>query len=263
VTERARRLAPLLGRLTGLATRSRKARELRMELEHLLMRITDAGGLRAAERAVTALNARDRHLVLIEKRASLRAWREELAGGRRTLEIQLVVNRLFRSALVRYQFVRKLRLTPRQRRIHAVQEAFYARYMEVGQKAYRDPRYRLAPDERLVLLVGELEADVNNGGFSQYLDNKGRRRARAALAALRKVGARKTARLLETAMAPHTTATQRSALDDRFSVVPEDLALLAARRVGLRPSPPLLFRPPSAGVASGRRARTIGRPEPA
>ncbi len=34
------------------------------------------------------------------------------------------------------------------------------------------------------LLVGELEADVNNGGFSQYLDNEGRRRARAALAAL-------------------------------------------------------------------------------
>lgn len=90
-----------------------------------------------------------------------------------------------------------MRLTPRQRRIHAGQEAFYARYMAVGQKAYRDPRYRLTPDDRLVLLVGELEADVNNGGFSQYLDNKGRRRARAALAALQKVGARKTARMLE------------------------------------------------------------------
>lgn len=183
----ARRLAPLLRRLTGLATRSRTARELRIELEHQLMRITRAGGLRAAERALAALNARDRCLVLVEKRTSLRAWREELAGGR-TLEIRLVTNRLFRSALVRHQLVRKTRLTPRKRRIHAGQEAFYARYMAVGQKAYRDPRYRLAPDDRLVLLVGELEADVNNGGFSQYLDNKGRRRARAALTALRKVG---------------------------------------------------------------------------
>jgi hypothetical protein len=235
VAERASRLAPFLGRLTSLATRSRKARELTMELEHLLMRITGAGGLRAAERAITALNARGRRLVLIRKLASLRAWREELAGGRRTLEIQLVVNRLFRSALVRYQPVRKVRLTPRQRRIHAVQEAFYARYMEIGQEAYRDPRHRLARDDRLVLLVGELEADVNNGGFSQYLDNKGRRRARAALAALRKVGARKTALMLETAMAPATTAIQRSALDDRFYRVPEDLALLTARRVGLLP----------------------------
>lgn len=235
MAERASRLAPLLRRLTGLAPRSRKAGELRMDLEHLLMRITGAGGLRAAERAVTALNARDRHLVLIQKRTSLRTWREELVGGRRTLEIQLVVNRLFRSALVRYQVVRTVRLTPRQRRIHAVQEAFYARYMAVGQKAYRDPRYRLGSGDRLVLLVGELEADVNNGGFSQYLDNKGRRRARAALAALRKVGARKTARMLETAIASATTAAQRSALDDRFYAVPEDLALLTARRVGLRP----------------------------
>ena len=125
-----------------------------MELEHLLMRITGAGGLRAAERAITALNARDRHLVLIEKRTSLRAWREELAGGRRTLEIRLVVNRLFRSALVRYQFVRKLRLTPRQRRIHAVQEAFYTRD-SAGSRISLLPDLHLAPDERLVLLVGD------------------------------------------------------------------------------------------------------------
>jgi len=202
-----------------------------MELEHLLMRITGAGGLRAAERAVTTVNARERHLVLIQKHPSVRAWREDLAGGRRALEIQLVVNRLFRSALVRYQVVRKVRLTPRQR----VQESFYARYMEVGQKAYRDPRHRLTPDDRLVLLVGEPEADVYNGGFAQYLDNKGRRRARAALGALRKVGARKTARMLETAMAPHTTEAERSALDARFYDGPEDLAVLAARCVGLRP----------------------------
>ena len=205
-----------------------------MELEHLLMRITGAGGLRAAARAVAALNACDRRLVLVQKGASMRTWREEL-GGRRTLEIQLVVNRVFRSALVRHQVVPKVRVTPRQRAIHAVQEAFYARYMKIGQQAYRDPRRRLAPDDRLVLLVGELEADVNNGGFFQYLDNKGRRRARAALAALRKVGARKTARMLVTAMAPRTTAPQRSALDARFYDAPEDLALLTARRVGLRP----------------------------
>jgi len=207
-----------------------------MELEHLLMRITGAGGLRAAERAVAELNARDRHLALVQKATSSRTWREELDGGRRTLEIQLVVNRLFRSALVRHQRVPKVRVTPRRRAIHAVQEAFYARYVEVGQKAYRDPRRRLSPDDRLVLLVGELEADVNNGGFSQYLDNKGRRRARAALAALRKVGARKTARMLVTAMAPRTTAPQRAALDERFYDAPEDLALLTARRVGLRPN---------------------------
>jgi hypothetical protein len=153
-----------------------------MELEYLIMRITGAGGLRAAERAVATLNARERHLALVQKDASSRTWREELDRGRRTLEIQLVVDRLFRSALVRHQLVPTIRVPPRRRAIHAVPEAFSARYLEVGQTAYRDPRRRLPPDDRLVLLVGELEADVNNGGFSRYLDNKGRRRARAALA---------------------------------------------------------------------------------
>ena len=199
------------------------------------MTITGAGGIRAAERAIAALNAGDRRLALVQKRVSFRHWREELAGGRRALEVSLVVNRLFRSALVSYRAVRIVRLTPRRRRIHALQEAFYARYMAVGQKAYRDPRHRLAPPDRLVLLVGELEADVNNGGFSQYLDNKGRRRARAALAALRAVGARQTARMLDTALQPGATEAQLGALDARFYEVPEDLALLTARHVGIRP----------------------------
>jgi hypothetical protein len=67
------------------------------------------------------------------------------------------------------------------------------------------------------------------------VDNKGRRRARAAVAALRAVGARKTATMLETALVPDTTPTTLSALDDRFYAVPEDLAMLTARHVGLRP----------------------------
>lgn len=75
-----RHLASLLRRIGGLATRSRKAGKVRIETEHRLMQITGAGGLRAAERAIAALNGRDRHLVLIERRAGLRAWREELAG---------------------------------------------------------------------------------------------------------------------------------------------------------------------------------------
>jgi hypothetical protein len=73
-----------------------------------------------------------------------------------------------------------------------------------------------------------------NGGFAQYLDNKGRRRAGAALAALHAVGARRTARMLEQALAPRTSATRMSTLDDRFYAVPEDLALLTGRHVGLR-----------------------------
>ncbi|MBI1737571.1 MAG: DUF4375 domain-containing protein [Candidatus Rokubacteria bacterium] len=143
------------------------------------------------------------------------------------------MNRYFKSTLVKYFVVRELRLTPRQRRIHAIQEAFYAKYMAAGARAYAKGRpRRLDRGDRLALLIGELEADVNNGGFAQYLDNKGRRRAREALRALTQVGARRTAAMLAAAMAPGVTERQLAALDDRFSRVPEDLAVYVMRHVG-------------------------------
>jgi len=173
--------------------------------------------------------------VLTSKPQARRTWREDL--GTRTLEISITAGRSYRSTSVRYRSSAKEQLTPRQRAIQALQQSFYARYMSVGQKAYTDSRARLTPANRLILLIGELEADVNNGGFDQYLDNKGRRRARAALSALHTVGAHKTVRMLEKAMAATTTPAQRSALDAGFHRGPEDLAVLAARHAGLdRPS---------------------------
>jgi len=232
MTTRAR-FARLFDRLTALRVRSRKAGELQAELEHELMRIVTADGLRAVERLLTALEVRDGRLALTDEQPTRRMWRQELANGRRELRITVVKNRLYRTTHVLYERVRKVRLTPRRQRIHVLQEAFYARYMAVGQKAYRDPSYRLTPPDRLLLLIGELEA---NGGFDQYLGNHGRRRAQAALAALLAVGARKTAVMLEMAMSPGATAERLSALDERFYRVPEDLAILTARHVGLKSS---------------------------
>ena len=230
------RVVSLVRKLTALPTRSRRARELTAQLEHRLLKVIVTGGLRAVTRAIATLNAHDRRFTLVGKHPTGGLWREELERER-SLEIGVATGKIVRSVSVRYERVRTVRLTPAKRRIHALQEAFYARYMTVGQKAYTDRTYRLAQTDRLLLLIGELEADVNNGGFDQYLGNKGRRRALAALAALRTVGARKTADMLKKAMAPDASSEQRSALDERFYKVPEDLAVLAARHVGLRPTP--------------------------
>jgi len=224
------RLARLLRGVTALPTRSRKAVALRAESERLFMSAVRQG-LRAAERVIAALNAIDRRLVLVEKPRYFRKWREELHDGRHALEITALANRDIRSAHVLYRSIPKL--TARQQKTHAIQQAFYARYTAVGQRAYKDPAHRMSADDLLLLLVGELEADVNNGGFEQYLDNKGRRRAEAALEALRAIGARKTAGMLERAMVPGVTPRQLSALDGRFGEAREDLAVLAAQRVGL------------------------------
>jgi hypothetical protein len=230
------RSVSLVRKLTRLPTRSRQARELKAQLEHWLIKVIATGGLRAVTRAIATLNAHDRRFTLVGKHPAGGSWREELDGWR-SLEISVSTGKIFRSAGVRYEPVRTVRLTPAKRRIHALQEVFHARYMTVGQKAYTNRTYRLTPTDRLLLLIGELEADVNNGGFDQYLGNKGRRRALAAMAALRTVGAQKTADMLKKAMAPGTSPAERSALDERFYKVPEDLAVLTARHVGLRPTP--------------------------
>lgn len=213
---------------------SAKAAAAKAELEHAISAMLADGGIRAVERLVASLKKPGVELELVAKGAGRRAWKFDVAGGKR--EIGLIIARNRHDRLTGVQFQEKRippRLSPKQRALHALQEAFYARYSAVAQKAYGTPRYRPRPDERLLLLVGDLEGGVNNGGFDTYLLNKGPRIARAAMAALREIGAGKTARMLERAMAPGVTEAQRAALDDRFYAVPEDLAVLTARHLGL------------------------------
>jgi hypothetical protein len=222
--------------LTGLAQLRPGAREtlpLKRAGERLVMAVLQRSGLRAVGRLVGELKAKGHRFQLMEKGHGRRAWREELAAGSRIFELRVTATTVLRSTSLHYLAVRNLRLTPAQQQAHALQSVFYDRYMEIGRRAYRPRAPRLAPLEQRILLVGELEADVNNGGFSQYLDNKGRRRARAALAALKAIGARKTAAMLAKAMAQRVTEAELAALDDKFYKAPEDLALLAARHAGL------------------------------
>ena len=102
------------------------------------------------------------------------------------------------------------------------QAAFYERYEHLD--AQRDA---LSPDDRLILLVGELEADINNGGFGQYLANKGEARAREALHCLSAIGAKRTGRWLTAALEAGADADGLGRLDQQFYDKPEDLAALA------------------------------------
>jgi len=207
---------------------------LRQSAERGLLELLQGEGLRGAERLVARLNAGGHRFQLVQRGAGTRTWTEALEDGRRTIDIYVASRPSFNRTSLRYLKVREPpKLTPAQEKHHAAQERFFARYMAIGQKAYRDPPARISPMDRCLLLVGEFEADVNNGGFSQYLDNKGTRRARAAVAALKAIGARKTAAMLSDAMKPGVTEAQLAALDDRFYKAPEDLSFLAARHARL------------------------------
>jgi hypothetical protein len=219
-------LKRILSRLVRMRPGARAGEPLRRAAERTLHQLLRAQGLRAVERLIAELNRAGHRFEPVVRAAGTRTWRE-VVDGKHTIELYVASSRSYCAASLRYMAVGE---TPRRTEGDALRQRFYDRYMEVGQKAYRNARYRVPPMDRRLLLVGELEADVSNGGFSQYLDNKGRRRAQGALAALRAVGARKTAALLEQALKPDAPLSR---LDDRFDQTAEDLALLAARHAGL------------------------------
>ncbi len=240
---RVRRLLPLLATpasvrrcgalLRRIWTEKRgvpRSESARAELEHLLMRLMAGGGVRMAARVVDTARIDCRPLTVLEKKGPARAWKLEDPARNVELTIRIHSNRLFRSSSV---MVRELArpLSAREQSRKRVQDAFYERYMAAGRRAYGKKPARLSSTDRLVLLVGELEADVNNGGFDQYLHNKGRRRANAAHTALLAIGAKRTADLLAKAAAPSVTPAGLARLDDRFYEVQEDLAILAMRHV--------------------------------
>jgi hypothetical protein len=108
--------------------------------------------------------------------------------------------------------------------------AFYARYLSAGDKAYAGgSKTRIAAGDRLVLLIGELQTNVNRRGFARYLAQKGRRHAESVLRALTTVGATQTASMLSAALAPTVSPSRLSVLDRRFSNSREDLPALTMR----------------------------------
>ena len=206
---------------------TRSAERLRRELSRRLLVALKARGLRGVTAAVKRLAPGGTRLRAERRAPSQLAWTAQLGAGR-SLRLSAHSFGGMLSTYVEYRVERPAKLTAAQRRRAAVQEAFYERYTRLGRLVYSGKRPRLSAGDRVVLLVGELEADVNNGGFSQYLSNKGGRRARLALAALRRIGARKTAALLQAALSA-SGGEEFSGLDARFELQAEDLPSLAGR----------------------------------
>src|SRR5262245_39035116 len=169
-------IASAIEKLMPQTPGARPAEALRARCERLLMSHLSPGGLRAADRLLAALTRRFPESSP-HRSASLRMWRLRREEPPRVFDIYFHATRGFRMLSVTYGRIKEPpRLTARQKKKAVLQEAFYARYLEVGQRAYAPgARTRLSPDDRCLLLIGELEADVNNGGFDQYLLNKGRR----------------------------------------------------------------------------------------
>jgi hypothetical protein len=63
----------------------------------------------------------------------------------------------------------------------------------ISQKAQREGAKGLTDEERIVLAVEALEREVNNGGYDQFFVNSSREFASVVVAALQRIGCKKTA----------------------------------------------------------------------
>ena len=223
-------LADQLTDLLSLEPGSPAAERRRSELEHRLMQLVLADGLPGVRRLVRALNV-SRLYEPVFARGSVRAWRSVVDD--KVIELQTNTGRFIKSASISYSQHLRPSSGPRERARQSKQEQFYARYDAVGP-AGRLPPSRLSPDDRLVRSIGDLEADLNNGGFAQYLMNKGRSQAARVLRQLCSIGARRTAALLDSALRHPTDPGQFDRLDAAFYRQPEDLASLVMRHLAKR-----------------------------
>jgi hypothetical protein len=212
--------------LLKLQPGSPEADTLRARLRDEIMQVLRKRGLRASMRLVE--RAGPPGLTLETTTGGYREYVWLSEDKSRKLMISVHATHLFKSTHVLWQQLRTKPLTPREKARYARQETFYAAYNQIAEKAYGLRPPRLSKSDRTILLVGEFEADVNNGGFTQYLDNKGRARARATVAALRRVRAEKTAEMLESAMRLGVTEQELDRLATRFYRRGEDLASLTA-----------------------------------
>jgi hypothetical protein len=211
------RFHDLMAKLVSLEPGSRPAEAVRAAAEHQLMRVVTGLGLPAVLREISGLKLEGYRLELVCAERSLHRWRGE-AHGRR-LRIQTNTSRAIKSAGVFYETYKVPRVGPRRRELYRRHDRFYALYQRLG----RDRRKRLSQTDRIVLHLGDLEADVNNGGFEQYVLNKGRRRAASVVRQLRTIGARRTAQLLVAALAA-SDRRELDQLDAAFHRQTEDLA---------------------------------------
>lgn len=234
----SRRLAALARRLTALPPAGPRAAPIRAELEHLLMRLLAGAGLRGVDAALRDLIRSGLPLTLQVRRPGLRIWAGLLPRQKAELRITVTANRDVRTTLVTWRTPLAAVLSRHVQGRKRIQEAFYARYLAAGRKAYAARPVRLARPDRWILMVGEFEADIQNGGFRQFLDNKGRPRARAVLRVLDTIGVPGTAGLLRAALRPAVTAPALMRLDREFARTGEDLAAATMRYLGLVASEP-------------------------
>jgi hypothetical protein len=226
-------VASLLGQLVADEPGSRAAEAARGRVEHAVMNVLKTQGTRAPVRIEASLRATGLGFRCTKHVGPRWEWVASLPRER-ALSVSVTAGPAAKAVYVRYRRVEAPGLTAQQREAASLQAQFYEKYMAAGRIAYGSRGRRvLGTHDRLVLVVGELEADLNNGGFGQYLENKSGV-VPEAVRALERIGARHTLRLLKQALAEEPHSQRLESLDLKYQEAAEDLPGLTMKWVARR-----------------------------
>ena len=169
---------------------------LTVELERAILSAINAKGQKGINETIRILNDHGHHLKKVARDGELTKYSEVLSNGGRVFQIRASVSNEFSYVDVCFDVnIVDDEGTDDDAR-EALRQAFYERYIDLVSTVDPDKFDEMSPDARDIYVVGLLDSEVNNGGFSQYFWNTEGQFAANTLEVLKRIGAKETASLL-------------------------------------------------------------------
>ncbi len=175
-------------------------RRLKADLELALLEAMNENGKQGVDEVIGQLNGNGHQLKLVSSDSELSEYSEKLSGGERLFVVRACLSSEFSFVHVLFEEAQPAQLAPEDEVLEEMRQGFYKRFVDIVTNVDADRFTELEPEARDIYLVGLLEGDVNNGGFSQYFWNTEGQHAAATVDVLKRIGAKATVSLLRRAM---------------------------------------------------------------
>ncbi len=175
-------------------------KRLKAELELALLEAMNENGKKGVDEAIGLLNNNGHELRLVASDGELSEYSERLSDGERLFVVRACLSSEFSFVHVLYEAAEPAERSPGEEALEDLRQGFYKRFVEIVTNVDSDRFTELEPEARDIYVVGLLEGEVNNGGFSQYFWNTEGQHAAVTVDVLKRVGAKETASLLRRAM---------------------------------------------------------------
>lgn len=175
-------------------------RRLKADLELALLEAMNENGKKGVEDAIGLLNDNGHDLRLVASDGELWEFSETLPDGERHFMVRACLSSEFSFVHVVFETAQPAEPCAQEEALEDLRRSFYKRFVDIVTNVDTDRFTELEADARDIYVVGLLEGEVNNGGFSQYFWNTEGQHAAATVDVLKRIGARETASLLRRAM---------------------------------------------------------------